>query len=72
MMEQTFKPLILRCSVCERMATWLAECDRCGKYACEGCLAERYENFSYYDGNVDIVQRCAICEGWEPEIGVYR
>lgn len=67
------KPFLLACDVCGRLTVNLTECEDCGRYCCLGCIAEEYDQltFSYYDGGVDLRAACAVCDHWEPEVGVW-
>lgn len=65
----------LECDVCGRLCYDgnMAECDGCGRLCCPGCINGSYNplSFSYWDGSVDFEERCARCDNWIPETGVY-
>jgi len=54
-----------RCDICEKIVNEddLLLCEDCDRSCCEDCVATEYRNFSYYSGNVDVVNVCGVCRG---------
>ena len=61
--EPRQKPEAQRCENCGRESDDLTECDDCHKLCCELCIGGQYQGFSYWDGDVDYVMKCADCAG---------
>jgi hypothetical protein len=58
----------MRCDICKKLISEddSVSCADCGRRCCEDCTTVEYRNFSYYNGNVDIVSVCGVCGGYIP------
>lgn len=58
--------IIPRCGVCGNVVCEddLVQCDDCDRRCCLDCVHAEYRNFSFFNGNVDIVSVCDVCQGY--------
>ncbi len=49
-----------RCAICGKWGSDddFVKCEDCSRRCCQECVKTDYRNFSYYNGNVDIVSVC--------------